>query len=108
MTITKLPNGNLQMVANDHDKGVLRNLREYMAASEVEAEQLFVSELLNGYASDNGIVANFEMVLPEDVGALTDAPLITDGTDVWGYMDYQIKNFLEELIGGNTIEWIKG
>lgn len=47
-------------------------------------------------------------IKPEDCGALTSAPLITDGKDVWGYMDYQVKSFLEELLDWKTITWQKG
>ena len=45
---------------------------------------------------------------PEDCGALTSAPLITDGKDVWGYMEYQVQSFLKELLDGKTITWQKG
>ena len=53
-------------------------------------------------------VLHLRQVTPEECGALTDAPLITDGKTVWGYMDYQVKSFLKELLEGREIVWQKG
>ena len=48
----------------------------------------------------------FEQVaLPKKSGALTSAPIISNGTDVFGFMDYQsgFVNFLEELANGKQL-----
>lgn len=50
----------------------------------------------------------FEYVSAEDVGALTDAPLIGYDDEVWGYMDYQIKSFIEDFMQGKPAFWTRG
>ena len=104
MNITKLPNGNLEMTANVNERQDIRTLLR-CATSELAAESIFISEMLTDPMGD-GI--NYEQVAPEDVGALTSAPLISDGTNVYGYMDYQIHCFLRRLMEGEKIIWQKG
>jgi len=107
MIITKLPNGNLEMKPSGNDSYVIANRYRPMQA-EV-SEQRFIKNRLGTvhlHAGDPPI--HFKSIKPEECGALTSAPLITDGTDVWGFMDYAIKSFLEELAAGNTIVWQKG
>ena len=53
-------------------------------------------------------VFGYKEIKPEEVGALTSAPLITDGKDVWGYMDYALHAFVQELMMGVKIVWQKG
>ena len=105
MTITILPNGNLTMTANVRTRETIKQLRE-QSTSEISAESLFISEVLDGYAREQGMT--FEQVAPEEVGALTSAPIISDGENVYGYMSYQVSNFLEELANGGTAIWQKG
>ena len=51
----------------------------------------------------------FVQVKPEDVGALTSAPLVQNAKgEVFGFMAYQAQSFLEELIAGHSVEWQKG
>jgi hypothetical protein len=51
----------------------------------------------------------FREVKPEDVGALTSAPLVVDSRgEVFGFMGYQVLSFLEELIAGRSVEWQRG
>ena len=65
------------------------------------SENRFIAEFLKPYG--------YTQIKPEDCGALTDAPLITDGKgNVWGFMNYQVQAFLIELVAGNTILWQKG
>jgi hypothetical protein len=105
MIITQLLNGNLMMSADSCDRMAIRQLLDN-SCSVIDAEERFISELLPGYAKEIGM--QFTQVRPENVGALTSAPLISDGTNVYGYMDYQVLNFLDELMEGNTIVWQKG
>jgi len=69
-------------------------------------ESQFISESLDTDPMDDGV--SYEQIQPEEVGALTSAPIISDGKNVWGYMNYAISNFLEELSVGKSITWQKG
>lgn len=105
MQITILPNGNLKMSASVADQRDIHKLRS-KSSSEIFAESMFISDFLEGDPCGTGV--SYTQVSPEEVGALTSAPLITDGKAVWGYMDYQVKSFLEELAAGHEIIWQKG
>ena len=105
MKIEILPNGNLTMTANVRTRETIKQIRA-SATSEISAESLFISEVLDGYSREQGMT--FEQVAPEEVGALTSAPIISDGENIYGYMDYAINNFLEELADGKTVVWQKG
>lgn len=105
MTITKLPNGNLEMTANWQVQRDIKTLLR-SASSDFTAENIFIAEVLSGDVMGDGV--RYEQVAPEEVGALTSAPLISDGDNIYGYMDYQIHCFLRELANGATITWQKG
>jgi hypothetical protein len=99
ITSSPHPNGNLEMTADILTQKYIRDLR-HRSSSEITAEGTFIVEILTPLG--------FEQVAPEEVGALTSAPIISDGTDIYGYMDYQIRNFLEELANGHSVTWIQG
>jgi len=106
INIVELPNGNLEMsLSGENDIDSISHIRK-VTSSELEAESIFISEYLN--TSNTSNCKDYEQVDPAEVGALTSAPIISDGEDVYGYMDYQIRNFLEELAAGNTITWHLG
>ena len=119
MFVKILDNGNLAMAAssqNERDelvKFLMKDHNGIFVISPVVAETQFVAEYLNDPMVD-GI--SYRQIKPEDAGALTDATIITDapegelnqGINVWGYMNYQIENFLELLVAGRTIYWQKG
>lgn len=99
MKIITLPNGNLEMALGDE----LSRFSEEFGLMDIgrnATESLFIEEWLSplGYYE----------IGPEEVGALTSAPLIRKGDDVWGYMDYQILSFLEQLKSGKSVIWQKG
>lgn len=99
MQINRQSNGNLKMTADILTQDYIRELRQ-RASSEITAEGTFIVEILGPLG--------FEQVAPEDVGALTSAPIISNGTDIYGFMDYQVHNVLEELAVGRTVTWIHG
>ena len=99
INISPQPNGNLEMTADILTQRYIRRLR-LRSSSEITAEWTFIVEILESLG--------FEQVAPEEVGALTAAPIISNGTDIFGYMDYQIRNVLEELANGNAVTWIRG
>ena len=70
-------------------------------ASMEEQKNEFIKEVLSPMG--------YHQIQPEDCGALTSAPLIIDSAqNVYGYMNYAIMSFLEELRDGNTVIWQKG
>lgn len=97
MIIIHLKDGDLEMSADTLEQRDIKVLREN-SSSEINAEFDFICDYL----------PDFEQVRPEEIGALTSAPIISDGKNVWGYMDYCIKNFLEELAEGKSVVWQKG
>lgn len=92
------------MSANVNTRRDIEKIRKE-ATSEIAVEAQFICEYLTDPMGD-GI--SYEQVAPEEVGALTSAPIISDGENIYGYMDYAVKNFLEELADGKTIVWQKG
>lgn len=88
----------LEMTADHLERDdIARLISEF--DSPLTAESFFIAEFLDG---------EFEQVAPEEVGALTSAPLISDGETVYGYMDYQVHSLLEELRDGKTVRWQAG
>jgi hypothetical protein len=106
MNIRKLPNGDLAMSADCNEQHDIRVLLQQEDSCMLAKEGEFIVNSLGGDLMGDGI--SYEQVAPEEVGALTSAPIISDGENVYGYMDYQILNFLEELVTGKEIIWKKG
>lgn len=107
MLINKDKAGNLVMKPSGNISCIIRNRYQPMQAEE--SEQRFIKARLGTVClRANKPLVHFKAIKPEDCGALTSAPLITDGKDVWGYMDYQVKSFLTELAEGREIVWQKG
>lgn len=95
--------GNLIMTAKDEGVDFAQESYDYAMMeyrSIVSAEDEFLEEAI--------YPLGFEWVRPEDVGALTKAPLIGMDDEVWGYMDYQIKSFIEDLMQGKPAFWTRG
>ena len=99
MNIQLLLNGNLEMSCSTkkEQKEIKKHFRYFQQSY---SESIFIREHLEprGYSETT----------PEEHGCLTSAPMITNGKDVWGYMDYQIRSFIEELFSGKKIIWQKG
>lgn len=90
-------NGDLEMVADQ----TIRTAAETILKMD-----------LNGNAQEAAFLAyllpRYQQTAPCSVGCLTSAPLLTDGTNVWGFMDYQVTSFLTELAEGKNVIWKKG
>ena len=90
-------NGNFVLLADNED-------RAEMAKENREhgwyANESYIHEAL---FCDTG----FSFTLPEDVGALTDSPIISDGTEVWWFPDYMIIDPWKLLRQGR-VEFVKG
>lgn len=85
--------GNLVMVPDVNDAQDLRELKDKQATETEEA-----------WLIENG----FDLVLPEEIGALTSAPIVSYNGEIYAYMDYQVKSFLEEMAEGREVTWVKG
>ena len=99
MNIQLLTDGNLEISAVKWEQAAIKKLNRI--------------KWLNGYAKEAAFIAQFlrpqyQQTSPCSVGALTDAPLVTDGITVWGFMNYQVESFLETLASGGTTTWQKG
>ena len=108
------PNGNLMIQAYAEDMDMLADLKRRCG----EKDDMFLSELLE----ETGWSANGRLykVEPIDVGALTEAPLLTndlvveDNGDVlvtgavWWFQDYMIENFADRLIKNGQVLFALG
>ena len=104
MNINVLANGNLQMSANRAEQRRIKQLIKFFGGATYGAEAGFLADQLKCHNPPQ----RYEQTAPCSVGALTDAPLITDGISVWGYMNYQVSSFLEEMAEGKSTIWQKG
>lgn len=93
MKITRTPTG-LIMTPDLDDRDLLRRSHRKLGAEATE----------HWWLKKQGL----KQVRPEDAGALTSAPLIEYENEVYGFMDYAVKSFLEELKAGNDVFWQKG
>lgn len=101
MNIT--PNGNLRLSAEPLDQEMLQTLFERCGHDD----SLFLLELLDatGWLGN----ARLAVVRPEQIGALTDAPILSDEIamddngdievlgKVWWFPDYMVKSLPEQL-----------
>lgn len=105
-----LENGNLMLIADSFDIEDLKELKEehgeHFPADSIEIE--FLQDLTSN--------SELQWISPEEIGALTDAPILgirrgdnefeegeSEGdseeiTQAWGWMDYQVKSLQEELL----------
>lgn len=95
--IIKQENGNLQMIVSESERKQIKRINRGLLKLSV-SESIFIKLYLKPFG--------FNEIKPEDCGALTNAPLITDKRkNVWGFMDYQVTSFLEELAAGKEVIW---
>ena len=97
----KAPDGNLHILLN-------RNGRRHFAAIREERDAFGTNAALCALLEDH-LSSGWEMVPPEDIGALTAAPIlsdeitrddhgrVTDAGRVFWFPDYQVRDEIEEL-----------
>lgn len=104
MLSTFTPGGNLQFIAEPDDIEHLQLLIQRHGGDDLG----FLADMLDhyGFSGNNRL----HSINPEDVGALTCAPLVTDELDVlddgrrrvrgevWWYPSYEVSSFAEVLI----------
>lgn len=108
LTLTKLPSGDLRLAltADDEERDDIRQ------TVDQHGIRWALIDLLEGHLS-NG----WEIIEPEEVGALTDALILTDEAERDDYGDltalgrvywnpnYQIQDDVEELLTTGAAEW---
>jgi len=104
MQAVKESNGNVTFVLEGDDA-------EMVERFEAQAQRNLDHEVLASMLDHFGFLGNatYLPIMPVDVGALTDAPMLTDELDhlddgtsdvkgkVWWYPNYQVKSFSEVL-----------
>jgi hypothetical protein len=104
MRIRTLANGDLEMTASPDCQKRIKKIIKFSGHTYASEAWFLADELqcrING-------AQRYQQTAPCSIGALTSAPVITDGVNVWGYMSYQVSSFLEELAKGETVCWQKG
>lgn len=108
LRLEKHANGNLAM----------RILPEFLAQAREDAEGSPVQVL--DWLLEPLLINGWQWIRPEQIGALTSAPLISDevwfgddgelefenGARVYGFMDYQISDPAACLLNGKEIIWV--
>ena len=97
--------GELEIAFDASQRARLRVLVNSLKAAKSTGEEIEAA-VISAFFTFNGVT--FRQTRPELHGCLTSAPLITDGTGVWGFMRYQVESFVDELLAGRTTVWTKG
>ncbi len=107
------PNGNLTFIM---PAGTVDDIENLMARHGGN-DEAFLVDLLDTFGFSGN--AQFTSILPEDVGALTCAPMLSDDVDyledgsravrgdVWWYPDYQLRHFGEVLLRDGRVTFTK-
>lgn len=103
-------NGNLTfIIENDRDREILEDIKSRVGGNDVR----FLDDMLDQL----GFLGNAKLfgIDPVNVGALTDAPMLSDAIDlqddgsivvlgnVWWYPNYQVEDFAERLIERGSV-----
>lgn len=113
MLSTYTPNGNLKFEMEPADIDQIELMLERHGGNDLA----FLHDMLDSF----GFLGNGQLypIYPEDVGALTDAPLLSneveyleDGGrlvrgDVWWYLAYERFNFAEELLTQGAVTFTR-
>lgn len=104
MKIEYATNGNLILVSEPADADMLADLKDRHGSND----EAFLADLLEATGWEGNSV--LMKIQPEDVGGLTDSPILTDdrtikddGTvvvqgRVWWFPNYMVENFADTLI----------
>ncbi|MDO5947978.1 hypothetical protein [Burkholderia cepacia] len=102
--------GNLTfLIENDRDREILEDIKDRVGGNDVR----FLDDMLDQL----GFLGNAKLfgIAPVDIGALTDAPMLSDAIDlqddgsivvlgnVWWYPNYQVEDFAERLIKRGSV-----
>ena len=106
-------NGNVTFVMEGNDRESLEMAKDRVGAVDHE----FLSDMLDimGFSGNN----IYMPIKPEDVGAITDAPMFTDELsydydgmkdvegDVWWFPNYQVESFADTLFQSGRVTFQK-
>jgi|ADurb_Met_03_Slu_FD_contig_31_747527_length_420_multi_1_in_0_out_0_1 hypothetical protein len=112
MKIEKTSNGNLTIVAETSDMEMLTEMKERVGNDDLR----FMDELLEetGWSGNSVLMS----ISPEDVGGLTEAPIVTDDRtieddgkvvvngNVWWFPNYMVENFADTLIQNGRVTFM--
>ena len=109
------PNGNLVFTVDEKGREFVSELLEEHKAGRYSWDQIW-SDIMDPFQS-NGMLS---MVHPEQVGAMTEAPMVTDELEiadngdvahvgkVWWYPNYMVSDPLEVLVRDGQVEFTLG
>lgn len=100
MRIREKDDGDLVMSLDTEEEKVACWNLLIMSPNDGVAEEEFLEKFV--------IEQDYRRVNPEDVAALTDAPIIEKEGRIWGYMDYEKHRFVRQLAKGRPVIWRKG
>lgn len=104
-----LPNGDLKLIAEPEDIKELKDLKENWESKD----EFHTDDVMYDFFNDFMANSDFSWVQPEEVGALTSAPIIgilkeKDPTEedpndyvvdeAWAFMSYQLTSVQEQLL----------
>lgn len=111
----KLPNGNLKMILTPEGRRFIREERK----NGTDDERIFHDMLQDAPAMNGACQNGYEFVRPEEVGAMTDATIISDECDRNDHGDltkcgrvysninyYQLKSDVEKLLEDGFVIWL--
>lgn len=100
-----MPNGNLEITVDASERRTLRKRRR--TDSDAFGTDETMLELFGSWIANS----EFQWCQPEDIGALTAAPILCtyDGrdhiADAWGFMDYQLRSPQDDLLDTGRCEF---
>lgn len=106
----KQANGNLRIVLLPEARDDVQEIGSKELDADTKLAQVIEWQLSNGWS----------MVRPEDVAALTDAPLITEDIDtdnqgnvlhvgiVYWYPEYEVRDPVAQLIENGSVDFVRG
>ena len=97
-----LPNGNLRFTVTEQERKLLAELAEEMG-DEFD-QDVTMYDWFETTIGREGL----EWLWPEDIGALTSAPILGRDDDAWGFMDYQVISAQRRLLDQGYADWQKG
>src|SRR5260221_8843452 len=110
ITLTKTPEGNLRIGLTDEGRAQVADVQQMKDRHGID----FV---LGFFLAHSGFESDWDWLQPEDIGALTSSPILSDDFDrddygnvtrvgrVYWNPRYQVEDDIQTLVENGTIEW---